>query len=63
MIGRAYIYGLGAGGQSGVTTALDLIGKELSTTMGLCGINRIGEIDRRVLTDYLHTNAVSSPKS
>jgi L-lactate dehydrogenase (cytochrome) len=31
--------------------------------MGLCGINRIDEIDRRVLTDYLHTNAVSSPKS
>ncbi len=63
MIGRAYIYGLGAGGQLGVTTALDLIGKELSTTMGLCGINHIDEIDRRVLTDYLQTNAVSSPKN
>ena len=60
MIGRAYIYGLGAGGQPGVTTALDLIGKELSTTMGLCGINRIDEIDRHVLTDHLQTNAVSS---
>ena len=35
MIGRAYIYGLGAGGQAGVELALDLIGKELSTTMAL----------------------------
>jgi len=57
MIGRAYIYGLGAAGQDGVLTALDVIGKELSVTMGLCGINRIDEIDRRVLTDYRHTNA------
>jgi L-lactate dehydrogenase (cytochrome) len=63
MIGRAYIYGLGAGGQEGVATALDVIGKELSVTMGLCGVNRIEDIDRRVLTDYLQTNAVSSPRS
>jgi L-lactate dehydrogenase (cytochrome) len=63
MIGRAYIYGLGAGGQAGVELALDLIGKELSTTMGLTGINRIDEIDRRVLTDYIQTNAVSSPRN
>ncbi len=57
MIGRAYIYGLGADGQAGVELALDLIGKELSTTMGLTGINRIEDIDRRVLTDYMQTNA------
>ncbi|KQW21521.1 alpha-hydroxy-acid oxidizing enzyme [Afipia sp. Root123D2] len=63
MIGRAYIYGLGAGGQEGVATALDVIGKELSVTMGLCGVNRIADIDRRVLTDYLQTNAISSPRS
>jgi hypothetical protein len=58
MIGRAYIYGLGAGGQAGVELALDLIGKELSTTMGLTGINHISEIDRRVLTDHWQTNAL-----
>ncbi|MFX4493755.1 alpha-hydroxy-acid oxidizing protein, partial [Acinetobacter baumannii] len=63
MIGRAYIYGLGAGGQAGVELALDLIGKELSTTMGLTGINRIDEIDRHVLTDHLQTNAVNSPRN
>jgi L-lactate dehydrogenase (cytochrome) len=63
MIGRAYIYGLGAGGQAGVEKAVDVIGNELKVTMGLCGVNTIDEIDRRVLTDYLQTNAVSSPRS
>jgi L-lactate dehydrogenase (cytochrome) len=63
MIGRAYVHGLGAGGQDGVATAINVISSELSTTMGLTGINRIDEIDRRVLTDYMHTNAVSSPRN
>ena len=49
MIGRAYIYGLGAGGQAGVTKALEVIGNELSVTMGLCGVNTIAEIDDHVL--------------
>ena len=45
MIGRAYAYGLGAGGQAGVEKAIDIIAKELLTTMGLCGVNTIAEID------------------
>lgn len=49
MIGRAYAYGLGAGGQAGVAKALDILQKELTTTMGLCGVNTIGEIDDKVL--------------
>jgi len=49
MIGRAYAYGLGAAGEAGVTKAIETIGKELTTTMGLCGINTIAEIDDRVL--------------
>jgi L-lactate dehydrogenase (cytochrome) len=49
MIGRAYAYGLGAAGQEGVAKAIELIGKELLTTMGLCGVNTIAEIDDRVL--------------
>jgi L-lactate dehydrogenase (cytochrome) len=49
MIGRAYAYGLGAGGQEGVAKAISLIAKELETTMGLCGINTIAEIDDKVL--------------
>ncbi|MEY4696931.1 MAG: hypothetical protein RIT14_1359 [Pseudomonadota bacterium] len=36
-IGRAYIHGLGAAGQKGVTQALEVIRKELDITMALCG--------------------------
>jgi L-lactate dehydrogenase (cytochrome) len=49
MIGRAYAYGLGAGGQAGVTKAVDILAKEMLTTMGLCGVNTIAEIDDNVL--------------
>jgi L-lactate dehydrogenase (cytochrome) len=49
MIGRAYAYGLGAGGEAGVAKAIDLIAKELLTTMGLCGVNTVAEIDDHVL--------------
>ena len=49
MIGRAYIYGLGAGGQAGVAKAIDILAKELSVTMALTGTNNIADIDGRVL--------------
>ncbi|MGH6780019.1 MAG: alpha-hydroxy-acid oxidizing protein, partial [Bradyrhizobium sp.] len=49
MIGRAYAYGLGAGGQAGVAKAIDIIRNELATTMGLCGTNTIAEIGDHVL--------------
>jgi len=49
MIGRAYAYGLGAAGQAGVEKAISLIAKELETTMALCGVNTIAEIDDRVI--------------
>ncbi|GLH81117.1 alpha-hydroxy-acid oxidizing enzyme [Bradyrhizobium sp. SSBR45G] len=51
MIGRAYAHGLGAGGQAGVAKAIDIIRNELLTTMGLCGVNTVAEIDRKVLAD------------
>ena len=51
MIGRAYAYGLGAGGQAGVAKAIDIIQKELLTTMGLCGVNRIDEIDDHIIAE------------
>jgi L-lactate dehydrogenase (cytochrome) len=36
-IGRAMVYGLGAGGEAGVTRALDIIRAEMDTTMALLG--------------------------
>ncbi|HLR30070.1 MAG TPA: alpha-hydroxy acid oxidase [Paenalcaligenes sp.] len=49
MIGRAFLYALGAAGQAGVERALELIQNELSVTMGLCGIRTIDEISRSIL--------------
>jgi len=49
LIGRAYIYGLGAGGQAGVAKAIDILENELSVAMALTGINKIADIDKRVL--------------
>ncbi len=48
-IGRAYIYGLGAMGQEGVTTALHVIHKELDVSMALCGRRKVQELDRDIL--------------
>ena len=49
MIGRAYIYGLGAQGEKGVTTALDILRTELDITMALCGRRDIREVGRDIL--------------
>ncbi len=51
MIGRAYIYGLGAGGEAGVRKAIDIIGNELSVTMGLCGVRKIADIGPHILVE------------
>ena len=51
MIGRAYIYGLGAGGQAGVAKAIDILEKELSVAMALTSVNSIKEIGPHVLAN------------
>ncbi len=50
MSGRAYIYGLGAGGEAGVARAIEIIRNELDISMALTGVTSIAEIDRRVIT-------------
>jgi L-lactate dehydrogenase (cytochrome) len=49
LVGRAYIYGLGAGGQAGVARAIEILQNELSVAMALTGVSRIGDIDRTVI--------------
>jgi L-lactate dehydrogenase (cytochrome) len=51
MIGRSYIYGLGAGGEAGVAKAIEIIGKELDVSMALTGTRNVRDIDRRVLVN------------
>ncbi len=52
LIGRAFLYGLGAGGQAGVARAIEIIGSELDVSMALTGTRTIGEIGPHVLVDH-----------
>ncbi|CAM5782200.1 alpha-hydroxy acid oxidase [Rhizobacter fulvus] len=49
LIGRSFLYGLGAMGEAGVTKALEIIAKELDVTMAFCGHTDIRNVDRRIL--------------
>ena len=51
IIGRSYIYGLGAGGQAGVSHVVELLRKEFDVTMALCGVKSVAEISRDVIID------------
>jgi L-lactate dehydrogenase (cytochrome) len=51
LIGRAYVYGLAAMGEAGVTKALSLIREELKVSMSLTGVRDVNEITRDVLYD------------
>jgi L-lactate dehydrogenase (cytochrome) len=50
MIGRAYLYGLGAGAQAGVTRAIEILRNELDVTMALTGTHSIKDIGPHVLS-------------
>ncbi|MDR6537327.1 alpha-hydroxy acid oxidase [Variovorax soli] len=49
LIGRSFLYGLGAFGEAGVTRALQIIQKELDLTMAFCGRTQIDEVDSSIL--------------
>ncbi len=49
LIGRAWLHGLGAAGQAGVTKALEIIQKELDLTMAFCGKTNINAVDKGIL--------------
>ena len=48
-IGRAFLYGLGAMGEAGVSKALEIIHKELDLTMAFCGRTDIRTVDKSIL--------------
>jgi L-lactate dehydrogenase (cytochrome) len=50
MIGRSYVYGLGAGGEDGVAKAIEILAKELEVSMALTGTKSVGDIDSRVIS-------------
>ena len=49
LIGRAFLYGLGAMGEAGVSKALEIIQRELDLTMAFCGRTDIRKVDRGIL--------------
>src|SRR5204862_6219750 len=49
LIGRAFVYGLGAMGEAGVTRALEVIQRELDVTMALCGLRNVREANRSIV--------------
>ena len=53
MIGRAALYGLGAGGEAGVARAISILRGELDTTMILAGIDDVKKIDHRTIASEL----------
>lgn len=54
-VGRAYLYGLMAGGHRGVARAIQILRMEMQQTMRLLGVSRLGELDARFVTlDGLH---------
>jgi L-lactate dehydrogenase (cytochrome) len=44
LIGRAFLYGLGANGRRGVTQALEIISREMQVTLALAGCNDVREV-------------------
>jgi L-lactate dehydrogenase (cytochrome) len=49
LIGRAYVYGLGAYGEAGVRRAIDIISRELDVTMALTGVSSVAKIGPEAL--------------
>ena len=49
LIGRSFLYGLGALGEQGVSRALEIIAREMDLTMGFCGHTDIRQVDETIL--------------
>jgi len=49
MIGRSYVWGLGAAGEEGVAKAIDILAKELDVAMALTGTRSVRELERGVI--------------
>ena len=49
LIGRAYLYGLGTGGERGVDTAISILAAEVRRTLQLVGVRQIAELDRSMV--------------
>jgi isopentenyl diphosphate isomerase/L-lactate dehydrogenase-like FMN-dependent dehydrogenase len=49
MIGRPYLYGLGAGGQAGLERSIAILRAEIDRAQALLGRPSLGDLDRRTV--------------
>jgi L-lactate dehydrogenase (cytochrome) len=53
MVGRAYLYGLMAGGRQGVDATFNILTQQMTRTMKLLGVRKLSELSGKHLTDYV----------
>jgi L-lactate dehydrogenase (cytochrome) len=46
LVGRAYLYGLMAGGERGVQRAAQILQQEVTSTLALLGVSRVSDLGR-----------------
>lgn len=56
LAGRAWLYGLGAMGEAGVTRALEILHREMDVTMALCGVPALTDVGPSLLADDAMAN-------
>ncbi|MCU1634912.1 MAG: lactate dehydrogenase [Cryobacterium sp.] len=61
MVGRAYLYGLMAGGEAGVDRAIQILAEQVSRTMRLLGVNSLEELEPGHVTQLARLHPVSRP--
>jgi isopentenyl diphosphate isomerase/L-lactate dehydrogenase-like FMN-dependent dehydrogenase len=49
MVGRPYLYGLGAAGEPGVARAIEILRSEIVRDMQLLGLTSLADLDHTVL--------------
>jgi L-lactate dehydrogenase (cytochrome) len=62
LIGRAYLYGLMAGGQAGVRRAVDILAGQLTRTMKLLGVGCLEELSPQHVTQLRRLVPVAPPE-
>ena len=63
LLGRAHLYGLAAGGETGVSTALELIRNELDITLAFVGVPDVHTVDSSILVDHPAIHRPSDAKN
>lgn len=61
LVGRAYLYGLMAGGEAGVDRAIEILSTQVSRTMRLLGVTSLDELEPRHVTQLHRVTRGASP--